>query len=95
MADEISTPGECPDDCDGATLETLRQVRVEMAKACRLIKAGKLDCSRGHVLLTGLGMLAKQMQDARDSKWVTRTKLLWVEREALKQLPASTLPPAH
>lgn len=86
MAIETSdAPPPCPDDCEGARIETLKQVRGEIAKACRLIKAGKLDAQRGGVLMNGYALMLKALIDQRESRWMPRVKELWREREAAKQ----------
>lgn len=90
MTTETSdTPPPCPDDCEGARLETLKHVRAEIAKACRLIKAGKLDAQRGGVLMNGYALMLKALIDHRDSRWMPRVKELWREREAAKSAPAA------
>jgi hypothetical protein len=85
MAETSESPPPCPDDCEGARIETLQHVRREIAKACRLIKAGKLDAQRGGVLMNGYALMLKALIDSRDSKWLPRVKAMWKEREATKQ----------
>lgn len=41
-----------------------------------------------------LGMLAKVMQDRRDSKWIPRAEQIWAEREATLKAKAATAPVA-
>lgn len=83
-ADGSEAPPPCPDDCEGARIETLKHVRAEIAKACRLIKAGKLDAQRGGVLMNGYALMLKALIDQRDSKWMPRVKELWRERASAK-----------
>lgn len=87
MAHDSDTPPPCPDDCEGARMETLRHVRDEIAKACRLIKAGKLDAQRGGVLMNGYALMLKALMDQRDSKWLPRVKALWRDKEARASRP--------
>ena len=86
-AEGSETPPPCPDDCEGARINTLKQVRQEIAKACRLIKAGKLDAQRGGVLMNGYALMLKALMDQRDSRWMPRVKELWREKEARAQQP--------
>jgi hypothetical protein len=86
MSSDVSeAPPPCPDDCEGARINTLKQVRQEIAKACRLIKAGKLDAQRGGVLMNGYALMLKALIDQRDSRWMPRVKELWRDRETAKQ----------
>jgi hypothetical protein len=84
-SDEIPTPP--PDDCEGAQLETLRDVRKAVASCCRLLKAGHLDPQRAGVLMNGYAVLLKSLQDARDSKWLPRVKQLWAEKQKAQSQP--------
>jgi hypothetical protein len=69
-------------DCAGARLDTLSDVRKAIGSLCRLLRAGKVDPSVGGVVMNGYATLAKVMQDQRDSLWTKRAKKLWDEREA-------------
>lgn len=80
----VEVPPEDPAlmDPPGRKLETLGDVRRALAAVCRRIERGTIDYKRGQVLVVALNCLAQHMQDARDSVWVKRARLLWEERSA-------------
>ena len=80
------TPEKAWDDLepDGRKLETLRDVRRALAFVCRRIEAGTIDHKTGHTLIMGFNTLGGLMQDARDSMWTKRARMLWDEREKAK-----------
>jgi hypothetical protein len=92
MTDEYRPP--TPEELDaiqaelevpkGRKLDNLADVRKAMAFVVRRIERGTLDYKRGHTVIMGLNCLAAMMQDARDSTWVRRARVLWQEREAAK-----------
>lgn len=72
---EKTPPGE-------PELNGLGDVRREMARVYRDMKAKRIPISDGNGLVNALNCLACVMMDARDSMWTKRTRLMWAEREA-------------
>ena len=78
MAKEPEVFGE---DEAPTPLSTLGDVDRALAKTLRRIEAGSVKHDKGQVLINGYGTLAKIKQDARDSRWVQRTRVMWEERQ--------------
>ncbi len=62
-------------------LATLGDVQRALAKTIRQARKGTIDLPMAHMMINGLGSLAGMMQDARDSRWTQRTRIMWEERE--------------
>lgn len=63
-------------------LATLGDVQRALAKTIRQARKGAIELPMAHMMINGLGSLAGMMQDARDSRWTQRTRVLWEERAA-------------
>lgn len=60
MANESPTPiRDEPEDVTGATLESIADVRRELARLYRLLKKGYIASKSGGVMVIALGTLAK------------------------------------
>lgn len=70
-------------------LGTLGDVQRALAKTLRRIEKGSVDHSTGQVLINGYGTLAKVMQDARDSMWTKRARVMWEDRQRANSADAS------
>lgn len=65
----------------GAALETLGDVRREMARVYRLMRSERLPIGTGNGLMNALNCLAALLIDHRDSLHKRRLAVLWKERE--------------
>lgn len=68
-------------------LATLGDVQRALAKTIRQARRGTIELPMAHMMINGLGSLAGMMQDARDSRWQQRARVLWDEREKANAQP--------
>lgn len=72
-------------------LDTLGDVRRFIAQVVREVYRGSLRPDCGGVVVAGLGVLAKVMQDQRDTLWTKRSRQMWeaFQKGQPKQLEAT------
>lgn len=61
----------------GRSLDTLQGVRKSMASVLRKMRAERMPIGLGNSLINGYTQLAHLMQDARDTLYQKRLKVLW------------------
>lgn len=88
MADTGQIDGDTP-------LASLVDVRRELHRVLKDLRAGDLDAQRGGVLVNGYGVLAKIIEYVRDSKHKREVAELHDLLVKKKQPAAATPPPAH
>lgn len=59
------------------SLDTLQGVRHSMADVLRKMRSGAIKLAKGNSLINGYTQLAHLMQDARDTRYQKRLKVLW------------------
>lgn len=79
----MKTPETFGEDEAPLPLATLGDVQRALATVIRQVKKGTgIDLATAHCMINGLGSLAGMMQDARDSRWMQRSRIMWEERNA-------------
>lgn len=63
------------------SLDTLQGVRFSMADVLRKMRTGAMKLAKGNALINGYTQLAHLMQDARDTRYQKRLKVLWEVHE--------------
>lgn len=86
----LKQPEKIGEDETPIPLMTLGDVERALAKVLRQSHKGTLPLNVAHMMIIGLGTLAKVKQDARDSRWTKRAEVMWKDRQAKQTADAAS-----